>query len=68
MAELVRSYQVGPWLIFHEEDGCRHAIRQTAILSVSEADQGGSSATITMTGGRRAVVHQTFETVLEWVR
>lgn len=68
MADLVRGYQVGPWVIFHDEDGCRHAVRQNAILAVSEADEAGSSATLIMAGGRRAVIHQDFETVLGWVR
>ena len=68
MADLVRGCQVGPWVVFHDEDGCRHAVRQNAILCVSEADQTGSSATIMMTGGRSAVVREAFETVLGWVR
>ena len=37
MADLVRGCQVGPWVVFHDEDGGRYAVRQKAILAVSEA-------------------------------
>lgn len=68
MADLVRGCRIGPWIVFRDEDGLRHAVRQTAVLTISDADEGGESSAITMTGGRQAVVRQAFDTVLGWLR
>jgi hypothetical protein len=55
-------------VVFRDENGLRHAVRHSAILSVSEADDTGGSTAIQMTGNRLAVVRRAFEEVFSWVQ
>jgi hypothetical protein len=57
---------VGPFIVFKDADGMRHAVRQGAILAISECD--GDIVTISMTGSRSALVRQAFDRVLSWFR
>lgn len=66
MADLVTGMRIGPFVVFKDADGMRHAVRQGAILAVSEAD--GDTVTIQMTGNRTALVRQAFDRVLTWFR
>jgi hypothetical protein len=68
MADLLKGTRLGPWVIFRDEDGLRHAVRHSAILSVSDADETGSSTSILMSGNRLALVRRCFEEVFAWVR
>ncbi len=68
MADMLCGCRIGPWIVFRDEEGLRHAVRQTAVLTSSEADEFGGTSAITMAGGRRAVVRQTFDIVPGWLR
>jgi hypothetical protein len=66
MADLLSGVRLGPFIVFKDENGLRHAVRQGAVLAISEMDEG--AVTIQMTGGRAALVRQAFERVLRWFR
>ncbi len=66
MSDLLSGVRVGPFVVFKDADGMRHAVRQGAILAISEHE--GDVVTISMTGSRSALVRQAFDKVLSWFR
>ena len=66
VTELLSGLRSGPFVVFRDEDGLRHAVRHGAIVTISEADQ--DLVTIQMTGSRTATVRVAFERVLSWFR
>jgi hypothetical protein len=66
MAEVTTGQRVGGFVVFRDEDGLRHAVRQGAILAISDADETGSITAVQLTGNRTAVVRQGFDQVLGW--
>ena len=66
MTEILSGVRVGPFLVFKDADGLRHAVRQGAIMSISECE--GDVTSIVMTGSRTALIRQTFDRVLTWFR
>jgi hypothetical protein len=64
--DILSGVRVGPFIVFKDADGMRHAVRHGAILSISEGE--GDVVSITMTGSRTALVRQAFERVLAWFR
>ncbi len=66
MSDLLSGVRVGPFVVFKDADGMRHAVRQGAILAISEHE--GDVVTISMTGSRSALVRQAFDRVLAWFR
>ncbi len=66
MPDILSGVRVGPFIVFKDADGMRHAVRHGAILSISEGE--GDVVSITMTGSRTALVRQAFERVLAWFR
>lgn len=66
MSDLLSAVRLGPWVVFHDEDGRRHAVRQSAILGISDVD--GMSTWLQFSGGRQAIAREDFETVMAWFR
>ncbi len=66
MSDILSGVRVGPFVVFKDADGMRHAVRQVAILAISEHE--GDVVTISMTGSRSALVRQAFDRVLAWFR
>jgi len=66
VTELLSAIRFGPFVVFKDEHGLRHAVRQGAIMSISEGDQ--DLVTIQMTGSRTATVRVAFDRVLSWFR
>jgi glutamate synthase domain-containing protein 3 len=66
VADILSGVRVGSWVVFRDQDGMRHAVKQGAVLAISEGD--GDVTTLQMTGGRTALVRQAFEKVLSWFR
>ncbi len=64
MSDILSGVRVGPFIVFKDADGMRHAVRQGAILAISECD--GDIVTISMTGSRSALVRQAFDRVVAW--
>ncbi len=64
MADIVSGVRVGGFVVFRDESGRRHAVRQGAVLTISETDD--DITTVQMTGSRTALVRQAFERVLSW--
>ncbi len=66
MTDILSGARVGPFIVFKDADGKRHAVRHGAIMSVSEDEDDVVS--IAMTGNRTALVRQAFDRVLSWFR
>jgi hypothetical protein len=66
MTDLMSGVRIGPWVVFRDQEGMRHAVKQGAILSISECE--GEVTSIVMTGSRTALIRQTFDRVLTWFR
>ncbi len=64
MADIVSGVRVGGFVVFRDDNGRRHAVRQAAVLTISETDD--DMTTVQMTGSRTALVRQAFERVLSW--
>ena len=67
MADLVGGHRQGPFVVFEDEDGLRHAVRLGAILSISEMAGECNATVVQLSGQRSAVVRRTFEQVLSWL-
>ncbi len=57
----------GSTLVFHDEDGIRHAVRVSAIIAVSDADAMGNATVVQLPGGRFVVVRTSLEEVIQWM-
>jgi hypothetical protein len=66
VVDLVAGERLGPFVVFRDADGNRHAVRHGAIMAISETDDAIGSTIVQLTGQRTALVHQTFEQVLSW--
>lgn len=58
--------RVGPFVLFADDDGLRHAIRLHGVLALSDADSVHDATTMLMPGGRVVLVREPLEEVLEW--
>ena len=52
-----------PFVLIRDQDGCRHALRRTAITAMIENASGGT--TILLSGGRLVVLDEAIEHVVE---
>ena len=57
----------GSTLVFHDEDGIRHAVRVSAIIAASDADAIGNATVVQLPGGRFVVVRTCLEEVIQWM-
>ena len=57
----------GSTLVFHDEDGIRHAVRVSAIIAASDADAMGNATVVQLPGGRFVVVRTCLEEVIQWM-
>jgi hypothetical protein len=66
MADLVSGGRAGPYVIFVDEDGLRHAVRPAAVLALSDGDDLRGLTVMQMTGGRTVLVRRGLDEVLGW--
>ena len=66
VADVTMGERVGRFVILRDEDGLRHAVTLAAIVTVSDADDSGTVATIQLTGDRVAVIRRPLDEVLSW--
>ncbi len=66
MSDLTLGMRCGPFVILKDEEGLRHAVRQAAILAISDTDDTSSSTVIQLAGNRTAVIRCSLDRVLEW--
>ena len=57
----------GSTLVFHDEDGIRHAVRVSAIIAASDADAMGAATVVQLPGGRFLMVRTSLEEVIQWM-
>ena len=67
MTDLVNGHRQGPFVIFEDEDGLRHAVRLGAVLSLSEMAGEREATIVQFSGQRSAVVRRSFGQVLNWL-
>lgn len=66
MSDLTLGMRCGPFVILKDEEGLRHAVRQAAILAISDTDDTSSSTVIQLAGNRTSVIRCSLDRVLEW--
>jgi hypothetical protein len=66
MADILLGQRTGPFVLLHDEDGLRHAVKLSAILVLSDADGDGNSTAVQLTGNRVAIVRRPLDEVLSW--
>ena len=66
LADIVSAIRAGPFIVFLDAEGKRHAVRNGAVLAISETDD--DLTILQMTGSRSALVRQAFDKVLTWFR
>ena len=67
MTDLVQGCRHGAFVVFQDEEGVRHAVRQGAIVSISEHTVDCGATLIQLSGQRTALVRQGFDQVLSWL-
>lgn len=58
--------RVGPFVLFSDDDGLRHAIRLHGILGLSDADLEHEMTAMSMPGGRVVLIREPLDQVLQW--
>ncbi len=66
MAEFVSGERVGPFIVFRDSDGLRHAVRLGAVLAISDADDQQGMTWLSISGRRQVIIHAPLEDVLRW--
>ena len=66
MPDFRSGERLGPFVVIPDQDGRRHAIRASAILTISDDSDCGSMTTLRFAGQRTAVLHESFESVVAW--
>lgn len=66
MVGAVSGVRRGPLVIFTDLDGGRHAVRVSAVIAVSDADQARDSALLQLPGNRAVLVQMPLDAVLDW--
>ena len=67
MTTLLRGERAGPFLVFTDQDGLRHAVRLTAVLALSDADPAQDGTLVQLAGQRALVVAVPLEEALGWL-
>ena len=57
----------GSMLVFQDADGLRHAVRASAILAASDADEARDATVIQLPGGRFVIVRSGLDDILPWL-
>ena len=65
---MIAAERIGAFLVFRDQDGLRHAVKLTAVLSVSDGDCDACSSVLQLTGNRTVVVQSSLDEVLGWLR
>ena len=68
MTTLLRGERAGPFLVFTDQDGLRHAVRLTAVLALSDADPAQDSTLVQLAGPRSVVVAVSLEEAIGWLQ
>ena len=58
--------RVGPFVLFADDDGLRHAIRLHGVLALSDADDLQMATVMLMPGGRVVMIREPLDEVLGW--
>ncbi len=66
MADAHMGRRTGPFVLLHDEDGLRHAVKLSAVQVLSDADGETNSTAIHLTGNRVAVIRRPLDEVLSW--
>ena len=68
MTDIVSGQRLsGGYVLLVDVDGLRHAVRQGAILALSDADDGQGATVAQLTGGRRLTILASLDEVLGWI-
>lgn len=59
------AQRIGPFVVFRDRHGTRHAIRLGSIQALCDADETDTTILL-MSGGKCAVVEESLEAVLLW--
>ena len=66
MQAVVGGDRCGPFIVFRDEDGLRHAVRLASVLAVSDADCDQAATVFQLPGGRSIIVHASLDEALSW--
>jgi hypothetical protein len=56
--------RIGPFLLVEDADGCRHVMRPSVILCISDADPGRTETVVQLPGGRRILLLSALDDVM----
>jgi len=58
--------RMGPFVMFADNDGLRHAVRLGSVLALSDADACCETTLLLMPGGRVLLIQFPLNEVLQW--
>lgn len=64
---IVSGQRVSGFLVLTDIDGCRHAVRLSAIQSLSDTDSCRDTTLMILPGGRQVMLPHRLDDVLSWV-
>ena len=56
MTAMIPGKRIGTFVIFHDEEGNRHAVKLSAVLAMSDADGDQCATIVHLTGNRKVMV------------
>ena len=66
MSDVPPSYRAGPFLMFSDPDGMRHAVKVNGVIGLSDADETRDSTLMLVQGGRVLVLSEPLDVVISW--
>ena len=66
MSGVPLAHRSGPFVVFSDSDGLRHAIRLGGITALSDADECRDTTLLLIHGGKLLVLQESLDEVVQW--
>ncbi len=66
MSGVPPAYRAGPFLMFTDPDGLRHAVRLNGVTGLSDADESHDTTLMLIHGGKLLILGEPLDVVITW--
>lgn len=66
MSGVPPAYRAGPFLMFSDPDGMRHAVKLNGVIGLSDADETHDTTLMLVQGGRILILGEPLDVVISW--
>lgn len=66
MSLVAMGRRVGPFVLFADDDGLRHAVKLGVVMALSDTDTLQTATLMMMPGGRTVLIREPLDEVAKW--